>query len=79
MELFEKLKEIRLSEGLTQAELCEALGINLSTWKSYELNRRSAISSLELFKLTKHPRFMKYALWLVTDTTCPQCGQISPV
>lgn len=79
MELFEKLKAIRLREGLTQAELCEVTGINLSTWKSYELMRRKEVSSLELLKLTTHPRFMKYALWLVTDTTAPECGQISPV
>lgn len=79
MELSEKLKEIRLSERLTQSELCEVIGVKLSTWKSYELSRRSAVSSLELLKLTKHPRFMKYALWLVTDTTCPECGQISPL
>lgn len=77
MELFEKLKAIRLKEGMTQAELCKATGINLSTWKSYELLRRKEISSLELLKVTKHPRFMKYALWLVTDTTAPECGQVS--
>lgn len=79
MELFEKLKEIRLKEGLTQAAFCETTGIKLSTWKSYELKRRAEVSSLELLKLTTHPRFMKYALWLVTDTTCPECGQVSPL
>ncbi|MOA28275.1 hypothetical protein D3C78_1492040 [compost metagenome] len=79
MELFEKLKAIRLREGLTQMELCQETGINISTWKSYELMRRKEVSSLELLKLTKHPRFMKYALWLVTDTTAPPCGQISAV
>lgn len=79
MELFEKLKAIRQREGLTQMELCDETGINISTWKSYELMRRKEVSSLELLKLTKHPRFMKYALWLVTDTTAPECGQISPL
>lgn len=78
MELFEKLKLIRLREGLTQMELCQETGINISTWKSYELKRRKEVSSLELLKLTHHQRFMKYALWLVTDSTCEECGQVSP-
>ena len=79
MDLFEKLKLLRSAEGLTQKEMCELVGINLSTWKSYELQRRREISALELIKLTGHPRFMKYTLWLMADSTVPECGQVSPV
>jgi len=79
MELFEKLKVIRQAEGLTQMQLCEAAGINISTWKSYELQRRKEVSSLELLKITNHPRFSKYTLWLMTDKACPECGQVSPI
>lgn len=79
MELFEKLKVIRRAEALTQAQLCAATGINLSTWKSYELQRRKEFSSLELIKITTHPQFKKYTLWLMCDETAPECGQISPV
>ncbi|GAA0408190.1 hypothetical protein GCM10008969_33660 [Pseudomonas veronii subsp. inensis] len=79
MELFEKLKLIRQAEGLTQRELCDATGINLSTWKSYELQRRKEVSSLELLKITGHPQFKKYTLWLMCDEAVPECGQISPV
>lgn len=79
MELFEKLKVIRQAEGLTQMQLCEETGINISTWKSYELKRRTEVSLLELLKLTKHPRFTKYTLWLMTDNACPECGQVSPM
>lgn len=79
MDLLEKLKELRLTERLTQAEICEVAGINLGTWRGYEYGRSKTVSSAELLKITMHPRFKKYALWLVTDETAPECGQISPV
>lgn len=78
MELFEKLRAIRQAEGLTQAQLCAVTGINLSTWKSYELQRRKEVSSLELLKITGHPQFKKYTLWLMCDEAAPECGQVSP-
>lgn len=77
MDLGEKLKLMRKREMLTQAEMADLVGISLSTFKNYELGRRQGISVVELLKVTKHPRFMKYALWLVTDTTAPECGQVS--
>lgn len=79
MELGQKLKEIRLTERLTQAEFCEIADIKLATWKGYEYGLRASVSSIELLKVTKHPRFKRYALWLVTDETAPECGQISPI
>jgi len=79
MELGAKLKEVRLTERLTQTEMSGETGISLETYKNYELGRRASVSSVELLKVTKHPRFKKYALWLVTDETAPECGQISPV
>jgi transcriptional regulator with XRE-family HTH domain len=79
MELFEKLKVMRQAEGLTQMQLCELTGINISTWKSYELQRRKEVSSLELLKITGHPRFKKYTLWIMCDETATECGQVSPV
>jgi transcriptional regulator with XRE-family HTH domain len=79
MDLGGKLKEVRLTERLTQAEICEVAGINLATWKGYEYGRSKTVSSAELLKITMHPRFKKYALWLVTDEVAPECGQISPM
>jgi len=79
MELGLKLKEVRLTERLTQTEICEITGVYLNTWKGYEYGRSKSVSSVELLKITMHPRFKKYALWLVTDETAPECGQISPV
>jgi len=79
MELGLKLKEVRLTERLTQTEICEITGVYLNTWKGYEYGRSKSVSSVELLKITMHPRFKKYALWLVTDDVAPECGQISPV
>ncbi|KIP97017.1 MULTISPECIES: helix-turn-helix domain-containing protein [Pseudomonas] len=79
MDLGQKLKEVRLTERLTQSEICEITGIYLTTWKGYEYGRSKTVASSELLKITMHPRFKKYALWLVTDETAPACGQISPV
>lgn len=79
MELGQKLKEVRLTERLTQSEMSEVTGIKLGTWKGYEYGARKEVSSVELLKITMHPRFKKYALWLVTNETAPECGQISPV
>jgi len=79
MELAEKLKAIRVREGMTQSELCEATGLSLSSYKKYELALRIEVSSVALLKIVNHPRFEKYALWLVINKTAPECGQISPL
>lgn len=79
MELAEKLKAIRIKEGLTQSELCEATGLSLSSYKKYELALRTEVSSVALLKLTNHERFKKYTLWLMTGDIAPACGQVSPV
>ena len=36
-----KIKEIRKSKGYTQKEVCDATGINLRTWSSYENGQSS--------------------------------------
>jgi transcriptional regulator with XRE-family HTH domain len=79
MDLGSKLKEVRLTERLTQSEICELTGVKIETWKGYEYGRSKSVSSIELLKVTMHPRFKKYALWLVTDEVAPEAGQISPV
>lgn len=79
MELAEKLKAIRIKEGMTQSELCEAAGLSLSSYKKYELALRTEVSSIALLKITNHDRFKKYTLWLMTGDVAPACGQVSPV
>lgn len=78
MDLPEKMKAIRKKEGLTQGELCELLDVSISSWKKYE----ASIIEMGLppvLKVTNHPRFKKYTLWLMTGDTAPECGQVSPL
>lgn len=77
MDMRAKLKALRKKEGLTQVAFCALLGISLSTFKKQE-TFRTDISSAVLLKITQHPRFQKFTLWLMTDKTCPACGQIGP-
>ena len=79
MELSTKLKAVRQKEGLTQMEFCELLGISISTYKKQEMSLRAEVSTAVLLKITHHPRFEKFALWLMTDKTCTECGQVSPL
>lgn len=76
--LGKKIRSIRDSEGLTREEFASLTGIAATTIKQYEMGRWKSIGSEILMKITKHPRFQKYALWLMTDTTSEAAGQISP-
>lgn len=79
MNLGEKLRLIRTRERFTQGEICESTGIKLETWKGYEYGRSKTVASSELLKITQHPQFTKYTMWLMTGQTIPEAGQVSPV
>lgn len=78
MQLSEKLKMIRTRERLTQIEMASAVDLSVDVYKNYELGRRKEVSALALMRFTKHPRFKKYTLWMMSDETAPECGQVSP-
>ncbi|WP_261169072.1 helix-turn-helix domain-containing protein [Serratia ficaria] len=77
MKLGDKLKSIRKAEGLTQAKFCEISGIALGTLKNYEGGHRDPGLQV-ILQVTNAPKFHKYTLWLMTDKTSPQSGQIAP-
>ncbi|MHA6678491.1 helix-turn-helix domain-containing protein [Enterobacter cloacae] len=77
MKLSEKMKLIRESEGLSQANFCEIIGLSINTLKKYEGGKFEPGGDA-LIKMTQHPRFTKYTLWLMTDQIAPESGQISP-
>ncbi|MTC34340.1 helix-turn-helix domain-containing protein [Providencia alcalifaciens] len=77
MNISEKLKAIRTAEGLTQVQLCEIMELSISTLKKVEAGYNDPALAT-IMKITKHPKFQKYALWLISDTTAPEAGQISP-
>ncbi|WP_152219784.1 DNA-binding transcriptional regulator [Pseudomonas sp. SCB32] len=78
MDFADKLKAIRSREGLTQKEFGDLAGISINSMKKYE-SSAFEMGYGALTKVLQHPRFMKYALWLMTDTVAPECGQVSPV
>ncbi|UGA55306.1 helix-turn-helix domain-containing protein [Vibrio sp. VB16] len=79
MELGQKIKQMRISEGLTQKNFAEIVGIPLISLKNYELSRRSSINSTNLLKITTHFQFQKYTLWLMTENfDTSKAEQIAP-
>ena len=74
-----RLKEVRKAEGLSQLAFGEMTAIPLDTIKGYESrSKQKQVSSATLMKVTNHPEFEKYALWLMTGHVSPEGGQISP-
>lgn len=78
MKLSEKVKALRESEGLSQAKFSDIIGLSLNTLKKYEKGDFEPGGNA-LLKITTHPQFEKYTLWLMTDKTAPEAGQVSPV
>ncbi len=76
--IVDRIREVRVAEGFTQPDFCAETGLKLDTLRKYEQGRTQGIGSAELEKITTHPRFEKYALWLVTGKVAPEAGQISP-
>ncbi|WP_342221383.1 helix-turn-helix transcriptional regulator [Candidatus Fukatsuia endosymbiont of Tuberolachnus salignus] len=77
MTLSEKVKAIRKAEEMSKATFCKLTGIPLSTLDKYEMGKFEP-SGTALTKITQHPIFMKYTLWLMTDHAAPEAGQIYP-
>ncbi|MEG2553660.1 MAG: helix-turn-helix transcriptional regulator [Hafnia sp.] len=77
MLIAEKLKAIRSAEGLSQSQFCKIMEIPISTLKKLEGGYNEPGWST-LTKLTQHPLFEKYTLWLMTGNTAPDAGQIEP-
>ncbi|HGE8505371.1 helix-turn-helix domain-containing protein [Serratia ureilytica] len=73
----EKFRLIRKAEMMTRQEFADAIGLPYGTVTNYE-TKGFQVTEGALMKITKNPRFKKYALWLTTDETAPEVGQISP-
>ncbi|CNI36199.1 helix-turn-helix domain-containing protein [Yersinia rohdei] len=76
-DLGEKVKAIRKAEQLSQVQFCETTGISISTVKKYETGLLEPGGGT-LMKITTHPQFKKYTMWLMTGDVAPEIGQISP-
>ncbi|WP_411170826.1 helix-turn-helix domain-containing protein [Klebsiella michiganensis] len=78
MKVSEKMKAIRAAEGLSQSQFCKLVDIPVSTLKNIE-GEHSVPNYSTISKITQHERFTKYTLWLMTDKTAPEVGQVEPV
>lgn len=76
-EYSKKLREIRIAEGLTQPKLAELTGVSLGSIRNYETGQADVGLGV-MGKIIAHPRFKKYALWLMTNDVAPESGQIAP-
>ena len=66
----QKIRELRNKEGLSQQALADIIDVTKSTIYTWE--KGTARPSRELNKLTEHPRFKKYASWLLLDDDVAQ-------
>ncbi|RUT67226.1 transcriptional regulator [Morganella morganii] len=75
--LGERIRMIREAENLNRKEMAELIGASYGTLNNYE-TKGVLVTETVLVKLTNHPRFEKYTLWLMTGKTNEAMGQISP-
>ncbi|MCQ8130508.1 helix-turn-helix domain-containing protein [Methylomonas rivi] len=71
----EKIRKIREKSGMNRTEFAERTGIQAKTWSNIENGLQKANED-HLLAITKE--WPEYALWLMTNQTAPECGQISP-
>ncbi len=67
MELREKIIHIRTEEGLNQKEFSQLVGIPHRSLGGFERGEQKNLGDDNLLKITKHPRFKKYTMLLMTD------------
>ena len=70
-----KITQLRKLEGVSQQELCKLTGAGLSAIKNLEAGTSDNLSTKTFFAIANHPRFKKYALWLIgIDSKVPGDG-----
>lgn len=77
MFLGKRVKAIRMGEGLSQDGFSQLIDISKGTLQNYEQGK-NLLSEESLMKITNHPQFQKYTLWLMTGQTAPESGQVCP-
>lgn len=75
MTLQEKIRLIRNACGLSQAKFSKKFDIPMKNIANYESGARK-VSAEYLLKISEI--FPEFSLWLMTDKTAPEVGQISP-
>ncbi len=73
----QKIRQIRETVGLSRPKFAELLSVPPTTLKNYELGYRE-VGGAFLVALARHEQFHQFTLWLLSDKTSPEQGQISP-
>ena len=72
-----KIRQIRETMGLSRPKFAELLQVPPTTLKNYELGYRE-VGGAFLVALAQHPDLHKFTLWLLSDKTQSEVGQVSP-
>ncbi|EBK2972091.1 helix-turn-helix transcriptional regulator [Salmonella enterica] len=73
----QKMKAIRLAEGMTQKELSELTGISLGTIKNYE-SGQNTVGIQVLQRILSQDVFRKYTMWVIHGVADTEIGQVEP-
>ncbi|KGA42355.1 hypothetical protein KU75_06500 [Pectobacterium odoriferum] len=73
----QKLKKIRLAEGMTQKQLSELTGLSLGTIKNYEAGQNT-VGLHVLQTILAQRAFRKYTMWVIHDNADAESGQVAP-
>lgn len=73
--IYDRMRELIEHKGITSEELAEKTGIKYTRW-TYVRRKSGNSRGEEVEALCK--LFPEYALWITTETTHPEAGQISP-
>lgn len=73
----QKIRQIREVIGLSRPKFAELLSVPPTTLKNYELGYRE-VGGAFLVSVASHPQLHQFTLWLLSDKTVPEMGQISP-
>ena len=73
----QKIRQIREVIGLSRPKFAELLSVPPTTLKNYELGYRE-VGGAFLVSMASHPQLHQFTLWLLSDNTAPEMGQISP-
>jgi len=77
MTVAEKIMSIREEEMLNKRQASEVMGIPYATLLKYESGKAMPSSDV-LMRILQVPQFTKYTLWVMTNSTAPESGQVAP-
>ena len=75
--VIERLRALRIVEGLSEVEFAKELDIPYVYYSKCE-HEVHELTTEDYLKISKHPRFEKYTLWLLSGKTAPDVGQVAP-